>query len=234
VLSVRGLDQFYGDSHTLRGVDLSVGEGRIFCLLGRNGVGKTSLLNSLLGVVDVRRGELFLGGERIDGLGTEARVRRGMGYVPQGRMIFPDLTVRENLMLATAGRRPGGGAATDALDRVHGYFPVLEAMARRRGGDLSGGQQQQLAIGRALMVGPRLLLLDEPCEGVQPNIVQLIGATLERLRDEEGMTILLVEQKLPFARAVADDFAIMDRGRIVAGGAMADLDDALVDEHLSV
>ena len=243
MLTVRGLNQYYGDSHTLRDVDLELAGGRIFCLLGRNGVGKTTLLNTLMGLLPARSGELALGNRQLAKLGTEQRVRLGIGYVPQGRMIFPDLTVRENLQLALAGRgRRSQDAVADRAppgrsgipDRVFEFFPVLADMAGRRGGDLSGGQQQQLAIGRALVTGPRLLLLDEPCEGIQPNIVQLIGRTLERLRDELGMTVLLVEQKLPFARAVADDFAIMERGTIVAGGAIGALGDQLVERYLAV
>lgn len=241
MLTVRGLNQFYGDSHTLRDVDLDVNSGRIFCLLGRNGVGKTSLLNSVMGLLPTRSGSVVLDGDDLTRLSTEQRVRQGIGYVPQGRMIFPDLTVRENLLLALAGqgqrRRDAdgrAGRATGLPDRVFEFFPVLAEMAERRGGDLSGGQQQQLAIGRALVVEPRLLLLDEPCEGIQPNIVQLIGRTLERLRDDLGMTVLLVEQKLPFARAVADDFAIMERGAIVASGAMPALGDELVERYLAV
>ena len=231
MLSVQGLHQYYGASHTLRDVTFSVDEGRICCLMGRNGVGKTTLLNTVLGLLPAREGGVTLGGTSLDDLSTEDRVRRGIGLVPQGRMIFPDLTVGENLETALAARSDGVGAVPD---RVFEYFPVLSDMLDRRGGDLSGGQQQQLAIGRALVTAPRLLLLDEPCEGIQPNIVDLIGNVLRRLRSEEGMTILLVEQKLPFARAVGDEFVIMDRGSVVATGAMESLSDELVDEHLTV
>ncbi|MEM1190275.1 MAG: urea ABC transporter ATP-binding subunit UrtE [Pseudomonadota bacterium] len=230
MLNVHGVNQFYGDSHTLRDLELEVPEGRILSLLGRNGVGKTTLLNAILGLLPLRSGTVRLGETLLDPIGTEQRVRCGIGYVPQGRMIFPDLSVRENLRIAEAGRAAPGPLSA----MVSEFFPVLDEMAERRGGDLSGGQQQQLAIGRALILEPRVLLLDEPCEGIQPNIVQLIGATLSRLRDEFGLSILLVEQKLPFARSVADDFAIMDRGRIVARGSMTELDDALVEQHLSV
>ena len=231
MLRVQGLHQYYGASHTLRDVTFSVDEGRICCLMGRNGVGKTTLLNTMLGLLPAREGGVTLGGTSLDDLSTEDRVRRGIGLVPQGRMIFPDLTVGENLETALAARSDGVGAVPD---RVFEYFPVLSDMLDRRGGNLSGGQQQQLAIGRALVTAPRLLLLDEPCEGIQPNIVDLIGNVLRRLRSEEGMTILLVEQKLPFARAVGDEFVIMDRGSVVATGAMESLSDELVDEHLTV
>jgi len=231
MLNVQGLNQYYGASHTLRDVTFSVDEGRICCLMGRNGVGKTTLLNTVLGLLPAREGSVTLGGTSLDALSTEDRVRQGIGVVPQGRMIFPDLTVGENLETALAARSDG---VHQVPDRVFEYFPVLSDMLDRRGGDLSGGQQQQLAIGRALVTAPRLLLLDEPCEGIQPNIVDLIGSVLRRLRSEEGMTILLVEQKLPFARAVGDEFVIMDRGSVVATGAMELLSDELVDEHLTV
>ena len=231
MLRVQGLHQYYGASHTLRDVTFSVDEGRICCLMGRNGVGKTTLLNTVLGLLPAREGGVTLGGTSLDDLSTEDRVRRGIGVVPQGRMIFPDLTVGENLETALAARSDG---VRRVPDQVFEYFPVLSDMLDRRGGDLSGGQQQQLAIGRALVTAPRLLLLDEPCEGIQPNIVDLIGNVLRRLRSEEGMTILLVEQKLPFARAVGDEFVIMDRGSVVATGAMESLSDDLVDEHLTV
>lgn len=231
MLRVAGLNQYYGASHTLRDVDLEVPAGRILCLMGRNGVGKTTLLNTLLGLLPARSGSLRLGERELSGLSTEQRVDLGMGYVPQGRMIFPDLTVTENLQVALAGRRD---RRPQVPGRVYEFFPVLREMATRRGGDLSGGLQQQLAIARALVLEPRLLILDEPCEGIQPNVVQLIGSVLGHLRDEALLTVLLVEQKLPFARALADDFALMDRGQVVATGPMAGLSDELVDTHLSV
>jgi urea transport system ATP-binding protein len=231
MLTLRGVNQYYGASHTLRDLDLQLETGKVFCLMGRNGVGKTTTLNTILGLSPARSGSVSLGTDLLDGLSVEARVKRGIGYVPQGRMIFPDLTVLENLRLALAGR---SDRKAEIPDQIFEFFPVLAEMAERRGGDLSGGQQQQLAIGRALVLRPRLLLLDEPCEGIQPNIVQLIGDVLRRLRDEQGMTILLVEQKLPFARAVGDNFAIMDRGSVVARGAMPALSEALVSEYLTV
>lgn len=234
MLELAALHQYYGASHTLRDVSLQVASGRVCCLMGRNGVGKTTVLNTLLGLLPAASGSVLLDGEALDTLPTEERVKRGIAYVPQGRMIFPDLTVEENLRLARAGRRDGGrGRGRGIPPQIFEFFPVLDEMRRRRGGDLSGGQQQQLAIGRALVLEPRVLLLDEPCEGIQPNIVQLIGEVLRTLRDA-GLAILLVEQKLPFARAAADEFVILDRGTVVASGAMAALSDALVTEHLAV
>ncbi|MFT4768746.1 MAG: urea transport system ATP-binding protein [Glaciecola sp.] len=199
--------------------------------MGRNGVGKTTLLNTVLGLLSVHSGAIELAGVAIDKLATEDRVAKGIAYVPQGRMIFPDLSVMENLRVALAGRRGGGKKIPE---QIFDFFPVLAEMANRRGGDLSGGQQQQLAIGRALVLEPRILLLDEPCEGIQPNIVQLIAEVIQRLRSEQGLSVLLVEQKLPFARSVADDFAIMDRGAVVATGAMDELSESLVGEYLTV
>lgn len=231
MLKIVSLNQFYGASHTLRDVSITLEAGRILCLMGRNGVGKTTLLNTLLGLLPARSGSITLGGSALEGLPTEERVKHGIGYVPQGRMIFPQLTVLENLRLAEAGQREG---VSGIPEQIYEFFPVLADMAERRGGDLSGGQQQQLAIGRALVLRPRLLLLDEPCEGIQPNIVQLIAEVIQRLRSEQGMSILLVEQKLPFARAVADDFAIMDRGAIKASAAISELSEDLVTEHLTV
>ncbi|MEO0436539.1 MAG: urea ABC transporter ATP-binding subunit UrtE [Pseudomonadota bacterium] len=235
MLRVRSLNQYYGQSHVLRDVDFEVKEAEIHCLMGRNGVGKTTLVKSLLALVPAQADELRLGARDLREERVEARVDLGMGYVPQGRMIFPDLTVGENLELAL---RPRALATVPTpgpdLSLVYEFFPVLNEMRERRGGDLSGGQQQQLAIGRALLTQPRLLILDEPCEGIQPNIVSLIGSVLERLRDDMQMSILLIEQKLPFARRYADRFSLMDRGQIVVGGPIAELNDQLVDEYLTV
>lgn len=235
MLTICGLNQFHGASHCLRDVDLTVDDGRIHCLMGRNGVGKTSLLNAVIGQLPARSGALTLDGKSLDRMPTEDRVKAGIGYVPQGRMIFPQLTVLENLHVALAGRGAGGSRPrrNQVPELVYEFFPILRDMAARRGGDLSGGQQQQLAIGRALVLEPRVLLLDEPCEGIQPNIVELIGQVLQTLRDQ-GMAILLVEQKLPFARTVADEFSLMDRGSIVASGPIDALTDFVVEEHLNV
>ena len=229
MLSVSGLNQYYGQSHTLWDVELDVPEGACVCLMGRNGVGKTTVLKSLMGLLPVQSGEIRLDGEVLGSRPPEARARLGMGYVPQGRDIFSLLTVEENLRIARAALGRKG-----IPELVHELFPVLAEMRGRRGGDLSGGQQQQLAIGRALCLEPRLLMLDEPTEGIQPNIVREIGDIIRRLNQEQGLTVLLVEQKLPFARRVADHFTILDRGRVVASGPMDSLDDELVREYLTV
>ncbi len=229
MLSIQSLDQYYGGSQALRGVSLKVEAGQRACLLGRNGMGKTSLLKCLIGLLPTAEGKIFFDGQEITGLPPQKRARLGIGYVPQGREIFPQLTVEENLRIGLAARR-----SRTIPERVYELFPVLREMRRRRGGDLSGGQQQQLAIGRALTLDPRILLLDEPTEGIQPNIVREIGDVIVRLNEELGVTILLVEQKLAFARRVGEHFDILENGRVVASGAMEDLSDDLVREHLTV
>lgn len=231
LLSVQGLNQSYGGSHTLWDVAMAVPDGSCTCLMGRNGMGKTTLLKCIMGLLPVSGGEILLAGEDIAPKRAEARAGLKVGYVPQGREIFPQLTVEENLRLAVYARKDKAHAV---LDDIYAVFPVLKKMARRRGGDLSGGQQQQLAIGRALVIEPRLLILDEPTEGIQPNIVQEIGDIILRLNQEQGLTVLLVEQKLPFARRVATDFRIIDKGRMVADGPMPALDDDLIRRHLTV
>jgi len=230
VLAIRGLNQSYGGSHTLWDVDLSVAPGSRTCLMGRNGMGKTTLLKCIMGLLRSSSGSVAFEGADLCALPPEARARLGIGYVPQGRDIFPQLTVEENLLVALGARKQ----ARSVLRRVYELFPVLETMLRRRGGDLSGGQQQQLAIGRALVLDPKLLILDEPTEGLQPNVVHDIGSVILKLNEETGLTILLVEQKLPFARRVASEFLILEKGRGVAGGAIDRLTDDLVHEHLSV
>jgi len=229
VLNVSALNQYYGESHILRDVELEVPEGSCLCIMGRNGVGKTTFLKSIMGILTTRSGTIRFRGEGLEGRPPELRARLGIGYVPQGREIFPELTVTENLELAAVAAGDGKVPA-----RVYDLFPVLKSMAKRRGGDLSGGQQQQLAIGRALALRPKLLVLDEPTEGIQPNIVAEIAAILEKLNREEKLTILLVEQKLPFARRVATDFVIMDRGRVAARGGIGELTPELVSRHLTV
>jgi urea transport system ATP-binding protein len=223
VLQTQKLNQYYGGSHTLWDIDLEVPEGSCVCLMGRNGVGKTTLLKVIMGLLPASSGKIKFGDADLTGKPPELRARRGIGYVPQGREIFPQLTVEENLRIAT-GEIP---------EKVLKLFPVLKQMLRRRGGDLSGGQQQQLAIGRAMALDPKLMILDEPAEGIQPNIVQEIGEVIRGL-NEEGVTVLLVEQKLTFARKFARSFFILDRGRAVAQGAIGDLTDDLVRRHLTV
>jgi urea transport system ATP-binding protein len=231
LLAVRGLNQSYGGSHTLWDVDLPVPAGSRTCLMGRNGMGKTTLLKCIMGLLRATSGEIEFDGTSLRGLPAESRARLGIGYVPQGREIFPQLTVEENLRVGLGVRR--GGPRTIPA-QVFELFPVLKQMMRRRGGDLSGGQQQQLAIGRALVLEPKLLILDEPTEGIQPNIVHEIGDILLRLNQDAGVTVLLVEQKLPFARRVASEFHILEKGRCVAGGSIDELTDDVVRAHLSV
>jgi urea transport system ATP-binding protein len=231
VLTVKALNQSYGGSHTLWDVDLTVPEGSRTCLMGRNGMGKTTLLKCIMGLLPASSGEISFGGTNLLALPAEQRARLGIGYVPQGREIFPQLTVEENLRVGLGIRKKG---PKEIPANIFDLFPVLKQMMRRRGGDLSGGQQQQLAIGRALVLEPTLLILDEPTEGIQPNIVHEIGDILLRLNRETGLTVLLVEQKLPFARRVASDFCILEKGRSVAAGSISGLTDAVVKDHLSV
>ena len=231
MLHVKGLNQYYGGSHTLWDVDLDVPKGSRTCLMGRNGMGKTTLLKCIMGLLPAASGEIRFEDHDLHQKPPETRARLGIGYVPQGREIFPQLTVEENLRVGLGVRKNGSRAIPT---RIYDLFPVLKTMQQRRGGDLSGGQQQQLAIGRALVLEPSLLILDEPTEGIQPNIVHEIGDILLRLNEEAGLTVLLVEQKLPFARRVASDFRVLEKGRCVAGGPINELTDDLVRAHLSV
>ena len=232
MLTIDRLNQYYGESHTLWDLELRVPTGACTCVMGRNGVGKTTLMKAIMGEVAVASGSIHYADDiELTRRQVEERSRLGIGYVPQGRQIFSLLTVEENLRTGLAAR--GDGSKT-IPGRVFELFPVLDEMKHRRGGDLSGGQQQQLAIGRALVLEPRLLILDEPGEGIQPNIISQIGGVIRKLIAEDGLTVLLVEQKLPFARKYADNFVIMDRGAPVAGGEIAELSDALIKEHLTV
>ncbi|MFO7953557.1 MAG: urea ABC transporter ATP-binding subunit UrtE [Thioalkalivibrio sp.] len=231
MIQVSGLNQYYRQSHILRDLELRAEPGRCTCVMGRNGVGKTTLLKCIMGLLPVRSGRILLGDRDITRLSPDARARGGIGYVPQGREIFPELTVEENLRVPLSSR---ADRARQIPGSVYQLFPVLKEMRRRRGGDLSGGQQQQLAVARALVLDPRVLILDEPGEGIQPNIVRQIGDVIRQLNTEMGLSVLLVEQKLPFARRVADDFHIMERGSVVAHGPIDALTDELVNEHLSV
>ena len=216
MLKIEKLNQFYGESHTLWDVDLDVLSGTCTCLMGRNGVGK---------------GSVFFDGNELADKPAEFRARKGIGYVPQGREIFTQLSVEENLQVALLAREDG---LNEIPELIFEAFPVLKQMLNRRGGDLSGGQQQQLAIGRALTLNPKILILDEPTEGIQPNIVHQIGDIIAFLNKEKGITILLVEQKLPFARRVAQNFCILDKGRNVAADLIENLDDKIVKEYLTV
>ena len=230
MLNITGLNQYYGGSHILRDVTMEVPKGSLTVLLGRNGVGKTTLLRCLMGLVRAKSGTIAWAGQTLETLPPHARVAHGLGYVPQGREIFARLTVEENLLVGAASRK----APSQVPDRIYSLFPVLKEMKKRRGGDLSGGQQQQLAIGRALMSEPQLLILDEPTEGIQPSIIQEIGRTLRQLVDETDMTVLLVEQYYDFARMLADRYWVMRRGEIVAGGVGADMEVHGVREMIAV
>jgi urea transport system ATP-binding protein len=231
VLTIKALNQFYGGSHTLWDVDLNVPAGSRMCLMGRNGMGKTTLLKCIMGLQTVSSGGVTFAGRDLLSHSADQRAKLGIGYVPQGREIFSQLTVEENLSVGLALRK---SSPRTIPSRIFDLFPVLKQMMNRRGGDLSGGQQQQLAIGRALVLEPKLLILDEPTEGIQPNIVHEIGDIILKLNKEEGLTVLLVEQKLPFARRVASEFCILDKGRRVAAGSIGELTDEIVREHLSV
>lgn len=230
MLKIDALNQYYGGSHILRNVNLAAEDGKLTVLLGRNGVGKSTLLRCLMGVVAAKSGSVSWRGTPLGALPPYARVAAGLAYVPQGRDIFPRLTVEENLLVGAASRK----ARSSVPERIYDLFPVLKDMRARRGGDLSGGQQQQLAIGRALMSEPQLLILDEPTEGIQPSIIQDIGRTLRQLVDESKMTVLLVEQYYDFARSIADHYWVMSRGEIVAGGDARDMEAHGVRELIAV
>jgi urea transport system ATP-binding protein len=227
---VTGLNQYYGGSHILRNVSFEVPPGKVTALLGRNGVGKTTLLKTLMGLVQARSGDVTFNGVSLSKSKSHERVRAGIGYVPQGREIFPRLTVEENLVMGLATRPPRSRIPA----RIFEMFPVLKQMLRRRGGDLSGGQQQQLAIGRALAMEPKLLILDEPTEGIQPSIIKDIERAIRALAASGEMAILLVEQYYDFARSLADQYLVMERGEIVARGAGADMERDGVKRLLAV
>ena len=231
MLSVKNIDLFYGAAQALRSVSLTAAVGRVTCLLGRNGVGKTSLLRAIVGLQPVASGAISFDGQDVSKLAPFDRTRRGVAMVPQGREIFPLLTVKENL---ETGFAPLKRDLRKVPDEVFELFPVLQTMLRRRGGDLSGGQQQQLAIGRALTMRPRLLVLDEPTEGIQPSVIKDIGRAITFLRQRGDMAILLVEQYLEFAQELADDFAVMDRGEIVLSGTRETFDTEAVRRHMTV
>jgi urea transport system ATP-binding protein len=224
MLEVKAINVYYGESRVLRDVDLKVGPGSLVALMGRNGVGKTTFLKSVIGLLPARSGSVILDGKNLTALAPEMRARAGIAYVPQGREIFPKLTIEENLAMGLEAR-PGPRPKKIPKDEVYGLFPFLAKMEKRLGGNLSGGQQQQLAIARALLGKPKVLLLDEPTEGIQPSIVEDIGRVLEGLKAQGDLAIILVEQFLEFAKSLADDYVILDRGSVVAAGDISGLDD---------
>jgi len=262
LLQLTGVETDIGGSRILRGVNLEVNSGEVVALMGRNGVGKTTTLKSITGLLSIRAGKIMFDGTSVDRIPPDARARAGIGYVPQGRDIFPHLTIEENLRVGLVVHKRGRASDQEGLEKVFTLFPVLKEMLSRKGGVLSGGQQQQLAIARALLTKPKLLILDEPTEGIQPSIIEQIGDTLkklkisntseadataqsrreaaeikhavEELKRERALAILLVEQYVDFCREVADRFYAMDRGTVVISGAIADLTDDVVKKHLQV
>ncbi|OZI26755.1 urea ABC transporter ATP-binding subunit UrtE [Bordetella genomosp. 9] len=232
MLDVQAINQYYGGSHTLRGVSLDVRQGECLALLGRNGVGKTTLLKCLMGVLPLASGKVLFAGQDVSKLPPHRRAAMGMAYVPQGRDIFARLTVEENIVMGMAAF--SGAKARRIKDEVFELFPVLKTMLARRGGDLSGGQQQQLAIARALVAEPKLIIFDEPTEGIQPSIIKDIGRVIRLLRERGDIGILLCEQYFDFAHELADRFVVMSRGEVVARGEQAAMGDAEVRRHLSV
>lgn len=231
MLSVQGLNQFYGQSHILWDLDLEVPKGSCTCLMGRNGVGKTTLLKCVMGLLRGASGTIAFDKHDLGKVSAEQRAPLGIGYVPQGREIFPLLTVEENLKIGLPASK---SRLKEIPSHVFEIFPVLKSMLKRRGGDLSGGQQQQLAIGRALVIEPSMLIMDEPTEGIQPNIVHEIGDVIMQLNKEYGLTVLLVEQKLPFVRRVADRFSILEKGHSVASGLIDELNQGMIQRYLTV
>ena len=229
MLEIEKLNVYYGDSHILRDVQLSVPKGKVVCLMGRNGVGKTTLLKALVGVIPAKTGRIRFCEKDITRQPSYIRARQGIGYAPQGREIIPNLTVEENLLI---GLREG--AKYSIPQSTFTLFPVLETMLNRRGGDLSGGQQQQLAIARAMISDPSLLVLDEPTEGIQPSIIKEIIEVIRRLKEQDHKTILLVEQHLSFVRKAADYFYVMEKGAIAAQGSIETLDDEVIQRYLTV
>jgi len=231
MLTLSNINVSYDGSRILRRVTLTVPDRSLVCLMGRNGVGKTTTLKSIVGLVRTESGSITLAGTNLSGLKPDQRARAGIGFVPQGRDIFPHLTVWENLKISLVVH---GTKANGQVDRVMELFPILKEFLQRKGGVLSGGQQQQLAIARALLTDPKILILDEPTEGIQPNIIDLIGDTLLKIKKEGKISILLVEQYLDFCLSVGDSFYIMDRGAVVAEGPIANLNDDVVKKHLTV
>lgn len=233
MLQVSGLNVYYGESHILRNVDLRVPEGEMVCLIGRNGVGKTTLLKAVVGLLPSQSGTIAFAGKPVTGISPDARARLGIGYVPQGREIIPRVTVKENLLLGLEASQGSGKGKQSIPEEIFTLFPVLKSMLSRMGGDLSGGQQQQLAIARALMGRPQLLVLDEPTEGIQPSIVMEIEAAIRRIIETTGVSVLLVEQHLHFVRQ-ADQYYAMQKGGIVASGSTSELSQEVIQRFLAV
>ena len=232
MLEVNTINQYYGGSHILRDVSLTAPVGECSVVLGRNGVGKTTLLKCLMGVLPIKSGQILLDGKDISKLSPENRVRAGMAYVPQGRDIFSTLTVEENILIGMAKIK--GSKAKKVPNHLYEIFPVLDEMSQRRGGDLSGGQQQQLAIARALASEPRVLILDEPTEGIQPSIIKDIGRVIRRLADQGDMAIILVEQFYDFAEELADNYTVMARGQVIAQGMGGDMPEKGIRELVAI
>ncbi len=232
MLEVKTINQYYGGSHILRDVSLTAPVGECSVVLGRNGVGKTTLLKCLMGVLPIKSGQILLDGKDISKLSPENRVRAGMAYVPQGRDIFSTLTVEENILIGMAKFK--GSKAKKVPNHLYEIFPVLDEMSQRRGGDLSGGQQQQLAIARALASEPRVLILDEPTEGIQPSIIKDIGRVIRRLADQGDMAIILVEQFYDFAEELADNYTVMARGQVIAQGMGGDMPEKGIRELVAI
>lgn len=232
MLEVKTINQYYGGSHILRDVSLTAPVGECSVILGRNGVGKTTLLKCLMGVLPIKSGQILLDGKDISKLSPENRVRAGMAYVPQGRDIFSTLTVEENILIGMAKFK--GSKAKKVPNHLYEIFPVLDEMSQRRGGDLSGGQQQQLAIARALASEPRVLILDEPTEGIQPSIIKDIGRVIRRLADQGDMAIILVEQFYDFAEELADNYTVMARGQVIAQGMGRDMPEKGIRELVAI
>ena len=230
MLQIESLNQYYGGSHVLRDVSLQVPAGQVTALLGRNGVGKTTLLKCITGLLPIRSGRILLDGQDITALAPHQRARLGLGYVPQGREIFARLTVEENLQIAMAA----SGQGVRIPDWVYETFPILQTFLRRRGGDLSGGQQQQLAIARALVTKPRVLILDEPTEGIQPNVIQMIESVIAGLAERREMSILLVEQYFDFAKSLANHYAVLQRGEVIDAGRGDEMEERGVRELVAV
>lgn len=231
MLKINKINQYYKQSHTLWDLTLEIKKAKCTCVMGRNGVGKTTLSKVIMGLLPMKNGEIIYDDKDISKAAPYKRASLGIGYVPQGREIFSKLSVKENLQIGLLGNRNG---LKKVPDKIYELFPVLKDMLKRKGGDLSGGQQQQLAIARALCLEPKLLILDEPSEGIQPNIVQQIGTVIDYLTKDEGIAVMLVEQKLPFARKHGDEFYIMDRGQTVANGEIKELSNEIVQKYLSV